>query len=180
MRLASEAIWKVLHSGLSPIVIVLYGQPEDLRDVVEQVETIAHPEWMTRTVRAVLDAVQAPPSILVLLLPTDEVQAMTWLERYREQNLEREQPIVLFLQRDGAAHRALADLPNLRSWVAGSVVDPEWLDIANEEDVREMREEFQRDARCSPEQWLSRYRQGELPNDAETTRRTYRALFLEA
>jgi len=179
MRSSSSTLWRILTRRVSPIAIILYGSEEELDSALGQVESLLPSSLAPPRARTAAEAMDTRPSDIVLLVPDDETLAMDRLESERERNLERERPILVFLRRDGEAHRSLAYHPNLLSWVKSSIVDPEVLDTATDEDLAEMREEFQSETECTPEEWLVKHRQGLLPTSAFTARWTHRALFLE-
>ena len=124
-----------------------------------------------------LDEALAAKDRLVLLIPRNERDLVLSLDVLRDQLLERSQPIVLFLLRDGDGQRALAaEATSLASWVGGNDADPEAL---AEIDVPAERAAFERENGTSPEEWLKGWREGALPHTSANFRASYRATLLE-
>lgn len=114
-------------------------------------------------VRALLCEALDHPDRLALYLPVDEREAVEELDGCRERLRARGPfPLVLFLMRDGAGQRALAEAPGLASWVRGSDPDPELL---AEIDPTAERAAFVEATGSAPEEWLARWRRDGDPVD---------------
>lgn len=158
-------------------IVVVYYPDFGVRDwLVGEVESIAGAEDSVHT-DSVREA-HAHPEALVLLLPVNERAAVEELEGMRDRFLEpkRAHPVVLFLLRDGDGARALREAPSLASWIRGSDPDPERL---SEVDVEAERRAFEAEVGASPEEWLARWRAGNVPMEARTMMLSYRAALLE-
>lgn len=146
--------------------------------LVSEVESIVPPETESQRVATASEAILVRERV-VLLVPDDERGTILELDARRGQIGEpaRTWPIVVFLLREGDGQRALAEeAVGLRSWVGGNVVDPE--EIA-EIDAEAERGRFEEETGHSPEDWLVRWRSGELPRTAVHLTRAYRAKLLE-
>lgn len=160
-------------------VAVVWCPDFELREwLVGEVSSVAdpdsHPVRATNVEEALVD-----PSRLVLLVPNDERQAVLDLDGSRDRiiDAERTQPIALFLLRDGDGQQALAkDAMSLASWVSGSDADPERI---AEVDLAAERTSFERQHRITPEQWLGKWRHGELPQTSDNFQIAYHAMLLE-
>lgn len=158
-------------------IAVMWVDELDRREwVVGEVDSLvpasAHP------VRAQdVESALAEPTRVVLLVPDNEREVVLGLDGSRERLLDRTQPVVLFLMRDGEGQQALAaEAPSLASWVGGRDVDVE--DIA-EIDPKVEREAFQAEHGCSPEQWLVGWRSGSVLRTNENYGTAFRAMFLQ-
>lgn len=164
--------------GRDPGVAVIYYPDLGLREwLVSEVESIAGEQ--ARAVRkATVEEAIAHPDNLVLLVPDEESSVVDDLDGSRDQLLEprRKHPVVLFLLRNGAGQKALARSPALASWVRGSDPDPDELARV---DVKAERADFEKDAGCSPKEWLTRLSASD-PQDRKSLRLTYWARLLEA
>ncbi|MDO9020115.1 MAG: hypothetical protein Q8S73_25905 [Deltaproteobacteria bacterium] len=159
---------------------VIYYPDLGLRDwLIGEVESLAPAS--ARPVRvAEVEEIFAHPDRLVLFVSDDERRAVEDLDGNRDRLRAPARapfPVVLFLLRDGAGQRALADAPGLASWVRGSDPDPERL---AEVDSTAERAAFAESTGDVPEAWLARWRRNEIPQTAENLAHAYRAALLVA
>lgn len=178
MRESSIALAGALERDHGGLAVVLY--PDfGLRDwIVEEVESLAPSDARTIRVRTVEEALQNP-DMLALLVPDDEVEAVRDLDGSRDRALSppRSQPIVLFLLRHGDGIRTMAtEAPSMESWASGSNVDPEALAAV---DITAERQSFREETTMSPEEWLVRWRNDEVPRVGANFALAYRAMLLE-
>ncbi|MCB9744363.1 MAG: hypothetical protein H6741_22065 [Alphaproteobacteria bacterium] len=171
----TEALWNAIHGYASPIVVVFFADFGLREHVMEELELLADVDWEIRRVKTVEEALEAPPSSMVLLIPDDEVQAVQELAGARDNLIDREVPLVLLLLRDREGATALASSISLSSWVRGNAVDPEML---AEVDIESERADFRSAVGMTPEQWLHDHRETGSQNLTDLSR-TYRALLLE-
>jgi hypothetical protein len=150
-----------------------------LRDwLVSEVESLAPTGALPIRMSEVEETIGTPHR-LVLLVPTNEREAVLDLDASRDRLLEprRTRPVVLFLLRDGDGQRALAEeAPSLWSWTAGNDADPEAL---AEIDPAAERTAFEVEHGATPEAWLARWRTADLPRNAKNLAIAYRATLLE-
>lgn len=179
MRSAIESLLNAIDRETGGVAVVRcpdFG----LRDwLVEQVESLVSASAQAHRV-ADAEAALREPNRLALLVPNNEREVVLDLDGSRDRILEdhpRTQPIVLFLLRDGDGELALArEAPSLRSWVSGSDADPEAI---AEVDVDQERRAFEARHGVSPEAWLVRWRDEDLPMTATNFRTAYDASLLE-
>ncbi len=179
MRNAIQSLLNAVEREAGGVAVV-YCPDFGLREwLVEQVEELVATETATLRV-ADVEAALAQPNRLVLLIPDNEREAVLDLDASRDRILQdpgRSQPIVLFLLRNGDGARTLArDAPSLRSWVGGSDTDPEKI---AEIDVPAERQNFRDQNGLTPEDFLGRWRSGELPESGPNFRLAHQAMLLE-
>ncbi len=128
-----------------------------------------------------LEEALAIPDQLALWLPNNEREAVLDLDGSRDllrANPPRTQPIVLFLLRNGDGAEALSlEATSLWSITAGSTVDPEEL---SEIDPEVERGHFRAEQGQTVEEWLQRWRKGELAQTGQNCMVAYKAMLLEA
>lgn len=162
------------------IAIIRYPDFGLLDWLVDQVKSLVPDDTSILRASTVDEALEAPER-LVLLVPSDEREAVLDLDASRDRvlraDVRRSQPIVLFLLTDGQGNDALTtSAPSLRSWVSGSDTDPEELARI---DVAAERERFAREHGATPEEWLARWRAGEVPESGVNYRTAYDAAMLD-
>lgn len=162
------------------IAIIRYPDFGLLDWLVDQVKSLVPDDTSILQASTVDEALEAPDR-LVLLVPSDEREAVLDLDASRDRvlraDVRRSQPIVLFLLTDGQGSLALAtSAPSLRSWVSGSDTDPDELATI---DVAAERSRFETEHGATPEDWLSRWRAGEVPETGAHHRIAYHAAMLE-
>jgi hypothetical protein len=167
----AEVLSNALIGG-APVVAVYFPDFGLRENIVEEVETTLPPTQPTRQVSSLKEALKSDPNHVVLFDPVDEAATLEELEAMREQLVGRNQPIVLFLLREGPGAKRLPDLPSLSSWIRGNEVDPEQL---AEIDPIEARRMFELETGLGPEQWLDAHA-GSL--SSQPLGLYYRALFL--
>lgn len=161
-------------------IAVIWCPDLGLRDwLVRETESVL-PAGVTSFRTASIEEALTRPGDVALLIPIDEAEVVLELDgsrdRLRGDGTSRTQPIVLFLLRDGDGQKALAQAPSLSSWIRGSDPDPEAL---AEVDLVAEREAFAKKTDVSPEEWLTRWRRGELPTDGAAHATAYWAMLLE-
>lgn len=173
-----RALANALDTQRTGMVVVFYPDLGLREAIVDEVASVAGPSVpMHRATTA--EEARAHPRDLVLLVPSNEVDAVLDLDAMRERFLDpaRDFPVVLFLMRDGDGALALAkDAPALASWVRGSTPDPEAL---AEIDPAAERAQFLATTGSDVEAWLERWRAGSLPGSGENLSLAYWALSLE-
>lgn len=174
-RDSAALVWRILE-GCEPLAVVWYADLRQREELVELIEAMAPPDVEVRRADRP-DQMLGPgdDEAVVLLMPEDEVGAVTRLEVVRDLLSERRQPVLLFLLRGGAAAEALRDLPGLSSWLRGREIDPDHLDSV---DVAAERERFTDETGQSPEAWLARWQTGDLPDIGENVLTYHRAWLL--
>jgi len=170
------ALWRLSRAG-TPVALVLYRDPSSREDWIEVLrELLAGPDHeakVTAEVSEVLGNVDLP--IILAVDPEQEAECIGRLSVARDRLLERRRPVVLLLQQDGPGLRRLRQEAALASFVQGS---PE-VDVDEEVDVESERTDFQKVAGFPPEEWLSRYRSGDIDDTLDSALLYLRALFLE-
>lgn len=68
-------LWNALNSGATPIIVVYYHDLGTRRSVMDQVLSIAPPDWPVRETSSIDEALSQPDA-LVLLTPQDERRAI--------------------------------------------------------------------------------------------------------
>ena len=177
MRSPMDAIVNALDRDTGGGVVV-WCPDLGLREwLVGEVESVADADARPFRPEA-LEAALAEPARMALLVPRDEREVVKDLDASREQLLEtaRTQPIVLFLLRNGDGQRTLEALPSLASWVGGNEADPDKL---AEVDPAAEREAFIAQVGQSPEEFLSKWRAEQLPNNSRHLSLSYWANLLE-
>ena len=171
MRDPIEALLGAIQRDAGGIALVWSPQDVGVRDwLVSQVLGLTQDR--APAVVETVDQALAFPDRLAVIVPRNEAEAVADLdasrERIRSVEAPRTQPIVLFLYRDGAGQRALADAASLRSLTGGSDPDPEALSEAPVA-VDQAGERTRFEARMSrtPEVWLAEWRHGSLAQNAE-------------
>jgi hypothetical protein len=173
-----QAILNALDRDTGGIVVVWcpdFGLREWLVGEVESVASADARPFRTETVEDAL----ATPERLALLVPRSEREAVLDLDASRDRLLEtqRSQPVVLFLLRNGDGQRALAESrASLASWIEGSDADPEML---AEVDPEAERAAFIDATGESPEEFLAKWRSGQIADTTANLGRAYRAMLLE-
>ena len=174
----TQALISALERDLGGVAVV-WCPDLGLRDwLVDEVEGLAPPGAAPIRTASVDLAIKTPDR-MVLLVPNDEHAVVEELEGRRDQLLAdppRTQPVILFLLRDGDGQVALANAPSLSSWVRGSDVDP---DRIAEVDVPSERARFQAEVGERVEDWLVKWRAGDIDRNGETFARAYWAALLE-
>ena len=165
----SSALWNALDSS-TPLVIVYYADETRREELIKEVRSLYPPDQEVHCSDNVEDAFRVPH--VLLLTPQEEEAALAELDARREQLVDRQLPVVLFVLRGGSAERSLPQKPNIASWVRGSDVDPDRIGTL---DVQAARAAFLHKEGCTPEEWLKRRHEDE-PKNLETY---YRALLLE-
>lgn len=177
MREPMEGIVSALERDEGGVAIIRYPDFGLKEWLIGEVASVV-PTGSSPVRKSDLSGALAEPDRLVLLVPNDEREVVLDLDGQRDRLLDRKQPIVLFLLRDGDGQRALAeDAPSLANWIRGSDTDPEALaqiDAASE------REAFQRETGQSPEEWLEGWRNGDRTKTSQNLRTAYLAMLLEA
>ncbi|MBM3268586.1 MAG: hypothetical protein FJZ01_13130 [Candidatus Sericytochromatia bacterium] len=180
MRDYASSLFGALERDAGGIAIVWYPDL-GMRDwLVGEAASFALASANPLRTTSVEEAVREPDR-LVLLVPADEVEAVLDLDASRDRLLAhrrpRTQPILLFLLRDGDGARALAErAPGLRSWTSGSDADPEALAAV---DPVQDRERFARKVGSTPEDWVAKWRRGEIPWTGDSISVAYWAMLLE-
>lgn len=173
MRDASGALWKLAHTK-TPIGLVIYSDYAQRNELLSELELLA-PSGIQVLHANTLDEALPQPNALILLTPPDEGATVLELDGRREQFLNRQVPLLLFLLRGGEGLRVLADAPGLASWLNGSEVEPERLQNI---DVDAENQAFLARTGKRPDAWLAAYEAGELPETFENILLTHRARLL--
>lgn len=171
-RTASTSLLHAVDHA-DPIAIVIYPDTGIRAELIDEIEDLRPRDWHRVTDPTTLFA---PPDRPTLLLPPDEAACVHLLEGRREQLVDRQHPILLFLLRGGSGLAALADSPALKSWVIGKEVDPEALATI---DPRAAREAFTEQHGQSPEAWLDDWRAGNIVETTSNHAVAHRARLLE-
>lgn len=160
----SPTLWARLVQSPAPVVVVTYGDDQDLQDNIREVCALLDVEVESASVEDLDRAVAQPDRALLFLVPFHaQEETMAQLAVERDQLGRRTKPLVMFLPRDGAGLSMLSGLPFLASWLRGRILDPE-LDLI---DVETARSAFQHVTGRSPEAYLVAWRQGELRDDLD-------------
>ncbi len=164
-----------LERALSGIVVVYYEHDRD--DMLAELRSLLPTAARSMRTKSV-DVARRTRDRVVFLVADDEAAAVRDLDGNRERFLEppRQAPVVLLLLRGGLGQSELANSPGLASWVRSHDIDPYALSTIN---VGRERTRFQDDVGESPESWLQRWRNGEIPATSASTSRAYRAALLE-
>lgn len=173
MRDASGALWKLAHTK-TPIGLVIYSDYEQRNELITELELLA-PSGIQVLRVTTPDEAHSHPKALVLLTPPDEGATVLELDGRREQFVDRQVPLLLFLIRGGEGLRVLADAPGLASWLNGSEVEPERLQNL---DVAAETQAFIQRTGKNPTEWLAAYEAGTLPETFENILLTHRARLL--
>ena len=175
MRDSSAVLWRVLRAN-EPLAVVLYSDPVARDEICSLVKLLAPPGTDIVRSNDTDDAFgEALASSILLLTPSDEVDAVVTYEARREALINRRVPAILFLLRGGEAQRKLQDAPALTSWLRGDLIDPEALDTV---DIGAERERFRAETGQSPEEWLAASSSAAV-DTLEANLLRHRARFLE-
>lgn len=148
-------LWRALQGG-APIVVILYKDLQDRQSRVELVRQLIE-EGDRLTIAESVDEALRSPQVPVLLLPSDEAQAVDDLAARRDSFSLRSLPCVVLLQRGGSGDDALSRHPFLMSWLEGQI-----LDLGSLELITDTEDAFRADTGMSPDQWLRAWRAGEI------------------
>src|SRR6267143_116379 len=100
---SSGKLWMLLNSG-SPIVLVYYESIPDLERLLQEATLYSpEPDKVFRTND--VDAAILHPTDIVLLTPGDPAMALKNLYGRRDALVDRELPVVLFIQLDSDASK---------------------------------------------------------------------------
>lgn len=178
-------VWRVLQQRPKLALFVL-AHERDAAEYVAVIEDIAEkPALRTTTLD---EALAATDRLVWFAPPVDEAAAaVQTLEARRDSLLDRAEPLLLAVHRDGPGMVALADAPGLVSWLAANTVDegsdrgsalaPGEVDGSWE--IADARERFEEAHGATPEEWLARWRRGEIEDRGEATWTYHHALGLE-
>jgi hypothetical protein len=180
MRDPMQAVIGALERDAGGVAII-WCPDLGLRDwLVGEVESVAGEGSNSFRTASVAEVIAAPDR-MAMLVPVNEREVVLELDGSRDllntDEHPRTQPVVLFLLRNGEGQRALAaEAISLNSWALGNGADPEAL---AQIDVAAERQVFEGEMGSTPEGWLRRWRNGEIPQTAESLRTAYHAMLLE-
>jgi hypothetical protein len=159
---ASTGDLLTLLGGHDPVGVVFYRDDESLEGLLDLCEMFAPEGRPVYETAAIDDAFQPESKDEVLLItPTDEVEAVRTLEARREALLKREAPAVLFLMQDGSAEHVLnREAPAVWSFLGGLTYDPEA--PPNEVDLADGRATFEQKHGRTADEWLEAWRRDEI------------------
>lgn len=171
------ALWRMAHAG-APLIVVIYTDPTARQEWADEIEALlgqlGPPPEHVQTAGELLDRPDVP--VLVLVEPESEPDLVDQLSVMRDRLVERSAPAALFLERDGPGLTLLASREALASFLQGLVVDPE---EEEQVDVEAEKQRFHEATGHSLEDWLERYRAGDLPDTLDNSLTYLRALLLE-
>lgn len=169
----SGSLWAHLARP-GPLLAVLYGGEGELTDTLDAIELLA--DAPCRRENSIDTALNLPDSLVLLTVPLDQqVSVIDRLEVQRDSLIERRQPLILLLFRDGAGVGRLFRSPFLASWLRGRILDPERLASI---DLEPARAEFARQAGCDPETFLRQWSDQELADTLDNNLLHQQALLL--
>lgn len=176
MRDSTAALWKLLRSN-DPIACVLYEDWAAREQLIELAYLVAPNAYEVHRTEAVADAVRDDlRRTLLLLAPTNEVDAVRALDASLDAIRERSAPVVLFLLRRGAGRKEIGASDRLSVLLDHQELDPEDLDTF---EIELERQRFIDQVGQTPEAWLAAWRGGELADTKENDLLHHQALLLE-
>ena len=120
------------------------------------------------------DEVPSSPSRLIVIEPHSEPEAVAALDQNRDQFASKGVQVLLLLLRNGTGERALADAPQLASFARSASFE-----VPSEPDKSEAVKDFATRHGSSPQEWLEKWRRGELPDTTENNMILSDAIALE-
>jgi hypothetical protein len=176
MRESTNALWKLLRSG-SPIGCVLYEDWSSREQLIELSYLVAPSEYEVHRTESLDDVFrEALANTLLLLVPSNEIEAVRALDQHREEIGRRKAPLVLFLLRRGAGRKELAQRSGIGAMIADQELDPEGVDTF---EMELERQRFCDQVKQTPEEWLDDWRNGRKADSQENNLILHQALLLE-
>ncbi|MFT3773606.1 MAG: hypothetical protein QM820_50165 [Minicystis sp.] len=176
MRESTNALWQLLRSN-KPIACVLYEDWASREQLIELSYLVAPSDYEVHRTET-LDEVfrEDRKNTLLLLVPSNEIEAVRKLDAHREEIEKRTAPLVLFLLRRGSGLQEMATRRGLAVMLRDQELDPEDLDTFEMESERQR---FCDVVKQTPEEWLAEWRAGQKADSPENNLLLHQALLLE-
>jgi len=157
-----------------PLGIAFYPNYAEKADLVARMKALAQPRQVHEVRRGeeALDFVGC--DCLVIVDPEQEEEAVSFFDRCRDHFEAGPAQILLLLLRGGAGERALKDAPALASFARDASFE-----VSARPNMEQARADFGRRHGLNPEDWLGRWRNGDLPDTLENNHVLSEALELE-
>jgi len=176
MRESTNALWKLLRSN-SPIVCVLYEDWASREQLIELSYLVAPSEYEVHRTESLEDVFRdALGHALLLLVPSNEIDAVRALDERRDEIGKRTAPLVLYLLRRGAGRQELSRRQGIGAMLADQELDPEGVDTF---EMELERQRFCDQVKQTPEEWLDQWRGGQKADSQENNLVLHQALLLE-
>lgn len=176
MRDSTSALWKLLRSE-RPIACVLYEDFRAREQLIELSYLVAPSEYEVHRTET-LDEVfrEDRRGTLLLLAPSNEVDAVRRLDANLAAIEERTAPVIVFLLRRGSGRQELTTRKKLAALLGDRELDPEDLDTF---EIEVERQRFCDEVEQTPEEWLAEWRAGKKLDTPENNLLLHQALLLE-
>lgn len=176
MRESTNALWSLLRSD-RPIASVLYEDWAAREQLVELAYLVAPSEYEVHRTESVDEVFRADRAhTLLLLVPSNEIDAVRRLDAHREEITHRTAPLVIFLLRRGSGLQELVMRRGLAAVLGDQELDPHTLDT---QEMDQERARFCESVRQTPEEWLAGWRAGDKADTPENNLVLHQALLLE-
>lgn len=164
-----------LLDNLAPIGIAYYSTTGAMEDFIRRTEVLAEPRQV-QLVQEVssLFATLDHGGDIILIVPSDESSAVAFLDRNRDSVVAKCKPVLLILTQGGQGQQALAKAPALASIVRGAIFS---VDTAITREAAETA--FEARHGVSYNDWLARWRSGELEDTTDNNLTLSEALAIE-
>jgi hypothetical protein len=176
MRDSTAALWKLMRSG-RPLACVLYEDWAAREQLLELSYLVAPDDYEVHRTEDVDDVFREDRrGTLLLIAPSNEIDAVRSLDARRDDVARRTAPAVLFLLRRGSGVQELVVRRGLAGLLQDQEVDPEDLDTF---EVENERQRFCDTVAQTPEEWLDDWRAGLKEDSPENNLLLHQALLLE-
>jgi hypothetical protein len=176
MRESTAALWKLLRAG-KPVATVLYEDFAAREQLLELAYLVAPSDFEVHRTEDFEDAFRADlQGTLLLLVPSNEIEAIRKLDARRAELGRRTAPVVIFLLRRGSGLQELAVRRGLAAMLREQEIDPEQLDTF---EMELERQRFCDEVKQTPEEWLAEWRAGQKADTPENNLLLHQALLLE-
>ena len=176
MRDSTAALWKLLRSG-RPVACVLYEDWAAREQLLELSYLVAPDDYEVHRTEDLEDVFREDRrGTLLLIAPSNEIDAVRRLDAHRDLVARRTAPAVLFLLRRGSGLQELAVRRGLGELLRDQEIDPADLDTF---EVDHERQQFCDNVAQTPEEWLDGWRAGNKADTPENNLLLHQALLLE-
>lgn len=157
-----------------PIAIAFYPDPTGKAELVESARVLAPPRGVEEVRRGEDALALIKKDVLIILDPEDPRAAVQFMDRNRDHFEGENARLLLLLLRGGQGEEALQDAPALASFARSRAFD---LDAGSS--TRDAAAAFQQAHGMGHDEWLRRWRSGELSDTFENNLVLAEALAIE-